>query len=79
VPPVDPAAPRFAQGRAEIRTEQLLLALIAHEEGVATHALSQLGVDLERAAVATTAIRFPRPAAALWSFGEWPPAAPKTG
>jgi ATP-dependent Clp protease ATP-binding subunit ClpC len=77
--PVRSTAPRFAQGRAEIRTEQLLLALIAHQEGVAAHVLSQFGVDLEQAAVATTAIRFPRPAAAAWSFGEWPPAPPQPG
>jgi hypothetical protein len=50
-------APRLSQGRVKVRTEDLLLALIAHGEGVAARVLADYGVDLERAAVATTAVR----------------------
>jgi ATP-dependent Clp protease ATP-binding subunit ClpC len=76
--PVPPAAPRLAQGRVEVRTEDLLLALIAHGEGIAARVLSDLGVDLERAAVACLNVRFPRPHE--WTFqatAEWPPSPPK--
>jgi hypothetical protein len=52
-------APRLSQRRVVVYTQQLLLALNAHGEGVAAHVLSQLGVDLEKAAVATTHVRFP--------------------
>jgi ATP-dependent Clp protease ATP-binding subunit ClpA len=50
-------APRLGQGRVEIRTEDLLLALIAHGEGVAAQVLAGYGVDLARAAGATAEIR----------------------
>jgi ATP-dependent Clp protease ATP-binding subunit ClpC len=60
---VDPAF-RASQpiGRpwVEVRTEQVLLALVAHGDGVAAHVLAELGVDLEKAAVTTTHIRFPQ-------------------
>ena len=78
--PVSADAPRLSEGRVEVHTEQLLLALIAHGEGVAPHVLAQFGVDLEKAAVATTEVRFPRPLQALPVFGEaqrWPPLPPK--
>jgi Clp amino terminal domain, pathogenicity island component len=78
--PVSADAPRLSQGRVEVHTEQLLLALIAHGEGVAAHVLAQFGIDLEKAAVATTDVRFPRPLQALPVFDEterWPPAPPK--
>ena len=55
--PVSAEAPRLSQGRVKVRTEDLLLALIAHGEGVGAQVLADLGVDLERAAVATTEIR----------------------
>jgi ATP-dependent Clp protease ATP-binding subunit ClpC len=55
--PVSVEAPRLSQGRVKVRTEDLLLALIAHGEGVAAQVLADYGVDLERAAVATTAVR----------------------
>jgi len=76
--PVPAAAPRFGHGRVEVRTEDLLLALIAHGEGVAVHVLSELGVDIERAAVSCLNVRFPRPQE--WTFqaaAEWPPSSPK--
>jgi Clp amino terminal domain, pathogenicity island component len=78
--PVSPDAPRLSHGRVEVRTEQLLLALIAHGEGFAAHVLSQFGVDLEKAAVATQSVRFPKPAHLFpdWEESEqWPPAPPK--
>jgi ATP-dependent Clp protease ATP-binding subunit ClpA len=78
--PVSPRAPRLSQGRVEVRTEQLLLALIAHDEGVAVHVLSQLGVDLEKAAVATQSVRYSGPAPtfpAVEQPGPWPPSPPK--
>jgi ATP-dependent Clp protease ATP-binding subunit ClpC len=55
--PVSAEAPRLSQGRVKVRTEDLLLALIAHGEGVAAQVLGDFGVDLERAAVATSEIR----------------------
>ena len=79
--PVSADAPRLSQGRVEVRTEQLLLALIAQGEGLAAHVLAQFGVDLEKAAVATTRVRFPRAAVAnapvLREPEQWPPAPPK--
>jgi ATP-dependent Clp protease ATP-binding subunit ClpC len=48
-------------GQARVSTENLLLALIAHGEGVAARVLAEFGVDLTKAAVATTHVRFPRP------------------
>src|SRR5207249_551709 len=77
---VSPDAPRLSQGRIEVRTEHLLLALIAHGEGVAQHVLSQLRVDLEKAAVATQTVRFPKPTPMLPPLEEseqWPPAPPQ--
>jgi ATP-dependent Clp protease ATP-binding subunit ClpA len=55
--PVSVEAPRLSQGRVEVRTEDLLLALIAHGEGVGAQVLADYGVDLERAAVAATEVR----------------------
>ena len=73
---VDPAF-RAAQpiGRPwiEVRTEQVLLALVAHGDGVAAHVLAQLGVDLERLAVTTTHIRFPQLQKFSIPAGTWPP------
>jgi ATP-dependent Clp protease ATP-binding subunit ClpC len=43
----------------EVRSEQVLLALLAHGEGVAWRVLADLGVDIEKAATATTHVRFP--------------------
>jgi hypothetical protein len=63
-----------------VHTEQLLLALIAHGEGVAAPVLAQFGIDLEKAAVATTHVRFPRPPPTLPVLEEWerwPPSPPK--
>ena len=77
---VSPDAPRLSQGRVEVRTEQLLLALIAHGEGVAADVLAQFDVDLAKAAVATQSVRFPRPAPMFPRSEEserWPPAPPK--
>ena len=74
-------APRLSQGRVEVRTEQLLLALIAHGEGLAARVLAQFEVDLEKAAAATTHVRFPLvpfPTASSFTESEqWPPAPPK--
>jgi ATP-dependent Clp protease ATP-binding subunit ClpC len=55
----------------EVRSEQLLLALIAHGEGVAAHVLAEFGVDLGKAATATTHVRFPM--AVRDQFAPWPP------
>jgi ATP-dependent Clp protease ATP-binding subunit ClpC len=80
--PVPLAAPRLGHRRAEVRTEDVLLALIAHGEGVGARVLSDLDVDLDRAAVACLNVRFPRPEG--WSFqlpfappATWPPFPPK--
>jgi ATP-dependent Clp protease ATP-binding subunit ClpA len=73
-------APRLAERRVEVRTEQLLLALLAHGEGVAAHVLSQFGVDLEKAAVAIQSVRFPKPARMfplVEESGQWPPVPPE--
>ena len=76
--PVSAAAPRLSQGRVEVRTENLLLALVAHGEGVAAHVLAELGVDLEKAAVATQNIRSPRPEPLPYEQpAEWPPSHPQ--
>jgi ATP-dependent Clp protease ATP-binding subunit ClpA len=78
--PVSPDAPRLSQRLVEVRTEHLLLALIAHGEGIAGHVLSQLGIDLEKAAVATQSVRLPKPASlfpVLEELEQWPPAPPK--
>jgi ATP-dependent Clp protease ATP-binding subunit ClpC len=55
----------------EVRSEQLLLALIAHGEGVAAHVLEELGVDLAKAASATQHVHFPVTLREL--FAPWPP------
>jgi ATP-dependent Clp protease ATP-binding subunit ClpC len=62
--------------RLDVRSEQVLLALIAHGDGVAAHVLGELGVDLEKAATATTHVRFPLPTLELFSSGTWPPKLP---
>jgi ATP-dependent Clp protease ATP-binding subunit ClpC len=58
--PVSAEAPRLSQGRVKVRTEDLLLALLAHGEGVAAQVLADYGVDLERAVVATSEVRSSR-------------------
>ena len=80
--PVSTGAPRLSQGRVQVRTEDVLLALIAHGEGVAARVLSDLGVDMEKAAVASQNVRFPRPEPSVFQLpfqqpAEWPPAPPK--
>ena len=78
--PVSPEAPRISQGRVKVCTENLLLALIAHGEGAAARVLSDLGVDLETAAVATQSVRFPPPERPISPFEKstgWPPPLPK--
>jgi hypothetical protein len=60
----------------------LLLALVAHGEGVAAHVLAELGVDLEKAAVATLHARFPFASTMASSApplgpAHWPPVPPK--
>jgi len=80
---VSPHAPRLSnEQRGEVHTEDLLLALIAHGDGIAAHVLAELGVDLEKAAVATTHVRVP-PAADASAIGrpsgsslQWPPLPP---
>jgi ATP-dependent Clp protease ATP-binding subunit ClpC len=54
-----------------VRSEQLLLALIAHGEGVAARVLADLGVDIARAATATTHVGMP--ASVREQFAPWPP------
>jgi ATP-dependent Clp protease ATP-binding subunit ClpC len=70
---------RVSCGQAFVSTENLLLALIAHGEGVAARLLAELGVDLAKAAVATMNVRFPRPQTYDVPFGYepgWPPSPP---
>jgi hypothetical protein len=55
----------------------VLLALIAQGEGVAERVLADLGIDLEKAAIVTTNVRFPRPAQELFAPRlDWPPKLP---
>ena len=76
--PVSAAAPRLSQGNLEVRTENLLLALLAHGEGVAARVLAELGVDLEKAAVATQSVRSPRPQPSpCEEAAKWPPSRPQ--
>jgi ATP-dependent Clp protease ATP-binding subunit ClpC len=71
---VSAAAPRLSQGRVEVRTQDLLLALIAHGEGVAARVLAELGVDMEKAAVATQSLISPLPAPVPYEHSAtWPP------
>jgi ATP-dependent Clp protease ATP-binding subunit ClpA len=72
-----PAA-RLGRHRAEVRTNDLLLALIAHGDGIAPLVLAELGGDVEKAAVATTHVRFPVTPAPPWSTAAavWPPSPP---
>jgi ATP-dependent Clp protease ATP-binding subunit ClpC len=81
-PRLSPIAPRLNQGRVEVRTEDLLLALIAHGEGIAATVLAELGVDLEKAAAAGLHARFgPSRVQSFFDLpfraDEWPPAPPK--
>src|SRR5262249_6220598 len=75
-----PADPAFRAGQpigrpwVEVRSEQVLLALIAHGDGVAARVLAELGVDLEKAAVATTHLRFPQLHRPFDLATTWPPA-----
>jgi ATP-dependent Clp protease ATP-binding subunit ClpC len=72
--PVTPRAPRLAcEKRRQVRSEGLLLALLAHGEGVAANVLSELGVDLAKAATATQHVRFPSPVPDVLG---WPPEPP---
>jgi len=63
---------------AAVRAGVRWLGVSSVEEGVAAHALSDLGVDLDKVAVASQYARSPYP-----TFGppfkqtEWPPAPPK--
>ena len=57
----------------EVRTEQVLLALIAHGDGVAARVLAELGVDLEKAAETTTHVRYPQMQQAFRLAATWPP------
>jgi ATP-dependent Clp protease ATP-binding subunit ClpC len=76
--PLSIAAPRLSQGRAEVRTENVLLALLAHGEGVAARVLADLGIDLEKAAVATHNVRSPRPEPLPYEQpAKWPPSPPQ--
>ena len=80
--PVAAGAPRLSQGSVEVRSETLLLALIAHGEGVAVRVLAEFRVDLEQAAVATQRVRFPPPEQPSFQMPwqppmGWPPAPPK--
>jgi ATP-dependent Clp protease ATP-binding subunit ClpC len=82
--PVSTDAPRLSQGHIQVRSEDLLLSLIANGEGVAASLLSHLDVDLEKAAVATTHVRFPKAEDATWNLpfqvsAEWPPSPPAQG
>ena len=79
---VPPNAPRLIQGRVEVRTEDLVFALIAHGEGVAAAVLAELGVDLEKAAAASLHVRWgPNRVQSFFELpfraDEWPPAPPK--
>jgi ATP-dependent Clp protease ATP-binding subunit ClpC len=79
-PPRSAAAPRLrGPAPTAVRTEELLLSLIAHGEGVAAHVLARLGVDLDRAAVAIQYARFPQLQSGPLpvSPSRWPPAPPK--
>lgn len=79
---VPPNAPRLIQGPVEVRTEDLLFALITHGEGVAAAVLAELGVDLEQAAAASLHVRWgPNRVQSFFELpfrtDEWPPAPPK--
>jgi ATP-dependent Clp protease ATP-binding subunit ClpA len=50
-------APRLSHGRGRVRTEDLLMALVAYEEGIAARVLTGYGVDLARAVAASTEVR----------------------
>jgi len=81
--PVSTSAPRLSTGCAQVSTENLLLAMIANGEGVAAHVLAELGVTLDKAAVATTEARFPRPEGftlppPFRQADTWPPSPPAT-
>jgi ATP-dependent Clp protease ATP-binding subunit ClpC len=76
--PVSAAAPRLSQGRVEVRSENLLLALIAHGDGVAARVLAELGIDMEKAAVATQSVRSPRAESLPYEQpAKWPPSRPQ--
>ena len=80
--PVSADAPRLSQPDVKVRSENLLLALIAQGEGAAVNVLSDLGVDLAKAAMATQHVRFQRPEEYSLPMpfrppAEWPPTAPK--
>lgn len=82
-------APRFVlQKGAKLGSSDLLLALVAHGEGIAARVLGDLGVDLERAFVATTSATFPdaglvpkswpsSPVPDIWP--DWPPGSGERG
>jgi len=55
----------------KVRSEQVLLALIAHGEGIAARVLEDLGVDIGKAATATTHVHMPT--AVREQFAPWPP------
>ncbi|HEY1366438.1 MAG TPA: Clp protease N-terminal domain-containing protein [Gaiellaceae bacterium] len=72
-------APRLRPGvRHEVRSEELLFALLAHGEGVAAHVLSGFDVDLAKLAVAIQRVRFSgAPATLFQAPSRWPPEPPK--
>jgi ATP-dependent Clp protease ATP-binding subunit ClpC len=79
--PISAGAPRLSTGCGKVSTENVLLALIANGDGVAAHVLADLGVTLEKAAVATTEARFPRPERSTLRMpfratDTWPPSPP---
>lgn len=53
----------------KVGSSDLLLALVAHEEGVGSHVLRELGVDLERAFAAATRVRYPQSQSGLGERG----------
>jgi ATP-dependent Clp protease ATP-binding subunit ClpA len=73
-------APRLRPGlRREIRSEELLFALLAHGEGLAAHLLSGFDVDLAKLAAATERVRLAGavPTMLFQAPRRWPPEPPK--
>ena len=73
---VDPAfraSQPIGQPWVEVRTEQVLLALLALGDGVAARVLAELGVDLEKAAVTTAHVRYPQMHRVIDLPATWPP------
>ena len=68
-------APRLRPGlQREVRSEELLFALLAHGEGVAAHVLSGFDVDLGKLAAATHRVRLGVAPTMLFNAPHrWPP------